>query len=277
MTARYLLVALSLGCAALGASGGAKASANLGGVVSVLAGNGVCNASALVPGNTLQDSFQLDRSTACAGGSASAEVRGSAATGSVGLRAASSGNGLGSSSAAAQVQFSDQWTIAVPAGTPWGTINLPVALHLDGTVSPGAMVDPGNGGQFLQYALSIGEPYSFNVLSANGQVSTVGAFSQTFDGVVGFSYSGQPLKVAVAMNLIVSGLFEGTVDFYNTAAASITLPAGYSASTSSGLPLIFAPVPEPSSGILIAGGLLTLALVRRAASRRAVVDVPAKG
>lgn len=253
------------------------ATANLGGVVSVLAGNGVCNASALVPGNTLQDSFQLDRSTTCAGGSASAEVRGSAATSSVGLRVASSGNGLGSSSAATQVQFSDQWTIAVPAGTPWGTINLPVALHLDGIVSPGAKVDPGSGGQFLQYALSIGQPYSFDVLSANGQVSTVGAFSQSINGVVGISYSGQPLKVAVAMNLIVTGLFQGSVDFYNTAAASMTLPAGYSASTSSGLPLVFAPVPEPSHGALLAGGLLALALVRRIAGRRAAVGVRANG
>lgn len=272
MSTRYLLVALSLGCAALGASVDAVATANLGGVVSVLAGNGVCNASALVPGNTLQDSFQLDRSTACTGGSASAQVRGSAATGSVGLRVTSSGNGLGSSNAAAQVQFSDQWTIAVPAGTPRGTINLPVALHLDGTVSLGAKVDPGNGGRFLQYALSIGEPFSFNVLSANGQVSTVGAFSQTFNGIVGFSYSGQPLKVAVAMNLTAPGLFEGSVDFYNTASASMTLPAGYSASTSSGIPLVFAPIPEPSHAALLAGGLLALALVRRAAGRGAGLD-----
>lgn len=277
MNTSHLFVALSLGCAALGVSGEARATASLGGVVSVLAGNGVCNASALVPGNTLQDSFLLDRSTACAGGSASAQVRGSAATGSVGLRATSSGNGLGSSNAAAQVFFSDQWTITVPAGTPWGTINLPVALHLDGTVSPLANVDAIFGGTFLQYALSIGEPYSFNVLSANGNVTTVGAFSQTYNGVVGFSYSGQPLKVAVELNLFVPGLFEGTVDFYNTAAASITLPAGFTASTSSGLPLIFAPVPEPASGALLAGGLLTLLLVRRAASHKAVVEVPTNG
>jgi len=271
MRTPHLLVALSLGCGILGASPDALATANLGGVVSVLAGNGVCNASALVPGNTLQDSFQLDRSTACLGGLASAQVRGNAATGSVGLRVTSLGNGLGSSNAAAQVQFSDQWTIAVPAGTPWGAINLPLTLRLDGTVSPGAKVDPGNGGQFLQYALSIGEPYSFNVLSGNGQLSTVGVFSQTFNGVVEFVYSGQPLKVAVEMNLTAPGLFEGSVDFYNTATASMRLPAGYSASTSSGLALVFAPIPEPSHGVLLAGGLLALALARRATGNEAAL------
>lgn len=273
MNASYLFVALSLGCAGMGVSGDALATANLGGVVSVLAGNGTCNANALVPGDTLQDSFQLDRSTACAGGSASAQVRGSAATGSVGVRATSSGNGLGSSNAAAQVQFSDQWTITAPTGTAWGTINLPVALHLDGTVSSGAQANPTMGGTFLQYVLSIGEPFSFNVLSANGNVTTVGAFSRTFNGVVGLSYSGQPLKIAIAMNLTVPGLFEGTVDFYNTAATSITLPAGFTASTSSGQPLVFAPVPEPASGALLVGGLLTLALIRRAARDKVVVDM----
>jgi hypothetical protein len=79
------------------------------------------------------------------------------------------------------------------------------------------------------------------------------------------------------MNLFVTGLFEGTVDCYNTAAASITLPAGFTASTSSGLPLVFAPVPEPDTGALLVGGLLTLALVRRAVSHKALVEVPANG
>ena len=277
MTARYLLAALSLGSATLGASGVAMAPANLGGVVSVHANSGVCNASALIPGNTLQDSFQLDRSTACAGGSASANIRASAASGSVGVRATSLGNGLSSSSATAVVQFSDEWTITVPAGTPRGTINLPMALHLDGTVSPGAKVNPLYGGRFLEYVLSIGEQFSFNVLGANGHVSTFGAFSQTFNGVVGFSYSGQPLKVALKMNVSIPGLLEGSIDFYNTAAASMTLPAGYSASTSSGIPLVFAPIPEPSNGALLTGGLLALALVRRVTGRRVAVGVSVNG
>ncbi|MBL0165842.1 MAG: PEP-CTERM sorting domain-containing protein [Propionivibrio sp.] len=266
MNTRSVLATLTLGCAAIGVTGGAEAKANIGGVVSLIGGSGNCNVSALVSGNTPQDNFHLDRSTACNGSSASAEVRGSAATGSVGLRASSSGNGFGSSMAAAQVQFSDQWTITVPAGTAKGTINLPLSLHLDGIVSAGAKVDPPTG-SFLNYSMAIGVPFSFNVLSAVGQVSTLGAFSQTFNGVVAFNYTGQPLKVAVEMNLFVPALLEGTVDFYNSGSAAITLPAGFSATTSSGLPLIFSPVPEPSSSALLLGGLLMLALARQAERR----------
>lgn len=266
MNAKLILATLTLGCVSMGVTGVAEATANLGGVVSLVGGSGNCNVSALVSGNTPQDSFHLDRSTACIGSSASAEVRGSAATGSVGLRATSSGNGFGSSEAAAQVQFSDQWTISVPAGTANGTINLPLSLHLDGIISAGAKFDPLYG-SFLHYSMSIGVPFSFNVLSAYGKVSTIGAFSQTFNSVVAFQYTGQPLKVAVEMNLFVPALLEGTVDFYNSGTASIVLPDGFSAKTSSGLPLVFAPVPEPSNGALLAGGLLMLALIRRGAVR----------
>jgi hypothetical protein len=85
---------------------------------------------------------------------------------------------------------------------------------------------------------------------------------QTFNGVVAFSYTGQPLPVAVSMSLSVPGLFNGSVDFYNTAWIAMSLPAGFSATTSSGLPLVFAPVPEPSSGVLFGAGLALLLLAR---------------
>ena len=58
-------------------------------------------------------------------------------------------------------------------------------------------------------------------------------------------------------------VFEGVLDFYNSAAASIQLPAGYSATTSSGLPLVFAPVPEPSLTALLAAGLVLVLLTPR--------------
>jgi hypothetical protein len=258
-----------LAAVALCLSARAGATASIGGTVSVVAGSGVCSNSAQVPGNTAQNSFLLSRSTACSGGSASVSLQGSAATASVGLLATSSGSGIGSSQAAGQVLFSDQWQIAVPAGTPFGTINLPVSLALDGVVSPGAQVDP-TVGRFIDYSLSIGVPFSFNVLSAVGSVTTDGVFAKTFNGVVGFGYSGQPLKVAVSMSLITSGLFNGTVDFYNTAAISMTLPPGYSATSSSGLPLVFAAVPEPAGGAMLAAGLALLVAQRlgRCALRR---------
>lgn len=240
----------------------AGATATLGGTVSVNAGSGTCFDSGQVPGNTLQDSFHLLRTTACSGGSASAELRGSAATASIGLLATSSGNGQGSSQAAAQVQFADQWQIAVPAGTPWGPISLPVALHLDGSVTGAAIFHPAFG-RFIDYNLNVGEPFSLNVFSATGSITATGSFSQTFSGVVTWQYAGQPLRASVEMSLFVPGLLEGAVDFYNTASVSMSLPAGYAATTSSGLPLSFAPVPEPSRAALTAAGLLLLLAARR--------------
>jgi hypothetical protein len=65
------------------------------------------------------------------------------------------------------------------------------------------------------------------------------------------------------------GLTEGALDFYNSAAASILLPAGFSATTSSGLPLVFAPtpVPEPSPAALLLAGLACVGLARRWTAR----------
>ena len=250
---------LVLVCSALGSAGPAAASANIGGVVSLVGGAGLCNVSASVPQSTAQDSFMLGRSTGCAGTAADAQIRGSAATASVGLRAASSGDGLGSSQVAAQVRLMDQWQINVPAGTPLGTINLPLSLDLEGSISGAAVYAP-QFGRYLDYDLHIGLPFSFNVLSATGTVSTTGAFSQTFNGSIAWQYTGQPLQAAIDLNLMMFGLNEGTLNFYNSASASILLPAGFSATTSSGLPLVFAPVPEPSPAALLAAGLAFLML-----------------
>ena len=247
----------------------ASATAYLGGVVSVLAGSGVCNNNQLVPLNTLQDSFLLSGATACSGGSASVDLRGEAATGSVGLRASSAGNGYGSSQAGAQVKLTDHWLLTPASGTAAGTINIPVSIKLEGSISPGAVFDTYGG---LSYILTIsdlyGAPQPSAVFTAWGNISTSGNFSQTFNGSVNFQYSGPsslPMTAVVEMSLSLNSLLEGTVDFYNTASITMGLPLGFSATTSSGLPLVFAPVPEPGVyPMMLTGlGILGLAVRRR--------------
>ena len=262
MTTRSTLIGPFLVCSALTWAGPAAATATIGGVVSLVGGLGTCNVGALVPLDTAQDNFLLSRATGCVGTSSDAQLRGSAATASVGMRAASSGNGLGSSQVAAQVYLADQWQISVPVGTPLGPLTLPVSLHLEGSISPGALLDAGFG-RFLDYGMNIGVFRSFSALSAYGFITTTGAFAQTFNGSVTWQYTGQPLRASIELSLAMQGLNEGVLDFYNSAAASIQLPAGYSATTSSGLPLVFAPVPEPSPTALLGAGLVFVLLAPR--------------
>ena len=261
MTTRSTRIGPLLVCSALTLAGPAAATATIGGVISLIGGSGICNVGALVPLDTAQDNFLLSRATGCVGTSSDAQLRGSAATASVGMRAASSGSFLGSSQVAAQVSLADQWQISVPVATPLGPLTLPVSLHLEGSISPGAL-DAGFG-RFLGYSMNIGVLFSVSALAANGFISTAGAFAQTFNGTVTWQYDGQPLRAAIDLSLSTPGLFEGVLDFYNSAAASIQLPAGYSATTSSGLPLVFAPVPEPSPTALLAAGLVFVLLTPR--------------
>ncbi len=240
----------------------ANATATLGGVVSLVGGSGTCNYSQLVPLNTQQDTFVLSGANGCLGGMASVDLHGEAATGKVGLRAASSGNGLGSFQAAAQVYYSDHWLITPPAGLANGTYSIPVSLTLEGNISPGAL----NGFQFnrfLDYGMSVRDLYGGlaapSLFSTYGSIATTGAFSQTFNGNVSFNYygpgSGLPMTAEVVANLSLPGLNEGVVDFYNTASISMQLPSGFTAKTSSGLALVFPPVPEPRTNAMMIAGL----------------------
>jgi hypothetical protein len=247
----------------------ASAAATLGGVVSMVAGSGTCNYSKLVPLDTPQDTFVLSGATGCSGGSSSVDLHGDAATGTVGLRATSSGNGLGSSQASAQVYYSDHWLISVPMGTAVGTYTIPVSLTLEGNISPGAL---SGFNRFMDYNLSIRDLYaglSPNTLfQANGSISSTGAFTQTFSGNVDFRYFGPgsalPMTAEVIASLVLPGLNEGVVDFYNTASISMDLPSGFSVTTSSGLPLVFAPaVPVPPAAYLLGSALIGLLGMRK--------------
>ena len=276
MNTSNTLRSLAMACVAVLASTEAAATARLGGTISLQGGYlGSCNVRSLVPTDTAQDSFALAAATLpCLGDSSSVQIRGEAATASIGLRAVSIGDGLGSSKAAAGVSFVDEWRIGVPAGTPIGLISLPVSLRLDGNISPGALW-AFNQNRYLEYSLSIGD-FAGNggvgrAFMVNGRLAASGNFSQTFQGNVAFSNlgAGAPPTAQVSLLLLVPGLIEGQIDFYNTASASVTLPPGYTATTSSGLQLVFAPVPEPATtALMLLGGVALLCMARHRAAGR---------
>ena len=245
-----VLVALVIG-------GEAHATAFIGGVISTTfaEGLGSCNKSKLIPLDTRQDTFSLSLAATCTTSAASGDLRGDAATGSVGMRLSTSNLAL----AAAEVSFIDSWVLTVAPGTPSGTYTLPFSFTVEGTVSPGSI---GRLNRFVDYVLSARNVYSglpSGSFAVNGSVTSVGAFSQTFSGTVDFQYTtvGRPLPLTAEISLILFApqIEKGTLDFFNTASASIDLPEGWSAATSSGLPLVFAPVPEPISSTMMLLGL----------------------
>ncbi len=275
MLGRYLCV-LAMASATSLCPVEAGATAFIGGPISAIAGSGLCNDSHSVPTNTQQDSFTLSAATACAGGAASGAIRGDAATASVGIKASSSGNGIGSSQVAGQISFVDTWLLSVPTGTAQGFFNIPVSITLDGTVSSGAEFGPGFG-RFMDYNLTISDAYApllpGSSFSALGSITATGTYAQTFNGSVNFYYWGPsslPSKATVELSLSIPGLYEGTVDFYNTAAIVLDLPEGFSATTSSGLPLAFTTAPPPTDGVpepltlsVFAAGLVGAGVIRR--------------
>lgn len=253
---------VAFACAALLAHGAASATAQLGGVISTTFSEGGCNKSALVPLTTEQDTFALNLAAPCAAGSAGGTLKGDAATGSVGLKVDAAGTGFVSS----QVSLADQWILTPPPGTAAGTYAIPVSLHIDGTVSAGAIAVLG--GQFLTYSMTVLDFNSFSSrIDGIDAVTVTGPYSKTFGGPLNVRYFGPgssvPSKLEISVQMSVPQLRAGTIDFYNTAFAALTLPTGWTAVTSSGLPVTA--VPEPATSALILLGLGTLVLLGRGA------------
>jgi PEP-CTERM motif len=258
--ARRALVAACLGCAAVGEAG---ATAQLGGVVSTgfAAGFGLCNRSQVVPLDTLQDTFALHLAASCDGGAATAsgDLRADAASGSIGMQLSAAG----AAAASAEVRYFDTWLLNVAPGTLPGTFTIPVVFKLEGSVTPGSVARLG--GNFLQYTFDTRDLYAGLPMSVVGSVTAVGAFAQTFAGTVDFRYLGvgSALPTTAEVEIILSApqIEAGTLDFFNTASVSLALPFGWSATTSSGLPLSFVPtaaVPEPASMALMLLGLVCM-------------------
>ena len=269
MSVRQLSYGVVLAClASLCAE--VQATPLLGGSVSTAADTGRCRDDKQIPQTTQQDTFTLSGATACGGQSASVDLKGDAASASVGLKASASGDGNGSASAAAMVSLYDSWLIGVPLGTLPGLISIPVSLTLEGIISPGAL---NNLGSFLDYTMIINDHYlPQNRLEASGKVTTTGSFAQTVSGDVAFRYfdsAALPMTADISILLTMPQLIEGVLDFFNTASISMTLADGFSAFTSSGLPLQFdvaqSETAEPGVGVLLVAGL---GLVRVLEGRR---------
>jgi hypothetical protein len=65
------------------------------------------------------------------------------------------------------------------------------------------------------------------------------------------------------MQLSVFDLTQGDIDFFHTLSASLALPSGFTATSSSGTPLfVSSPVPEPETLSLMVLGLIAIATMR---------------
>jgi hypothetical protein len=122
------------------------------------------------------------------------------------------------------------------------------------------------------YGLNICDKFGIgspgHVISANGQISSTGAVALSWSGNLALFHSrlaAGPFVATTEMNLFVPALLEGLLDFSKAASISLDLPAGYTAKTSSGLPLFVnvtppATVPVPAALGLMMSGLAPLSI-----------------
>ena len=270
------LILWSLAAVALLATSPVASAATIGGVASSVVGSSPfnvdgCQSIKSVPLDTVQDSFSLGSSIACRGESASVNLRGNAATASIGLQALANSGADRGAQANALVGLSDRWTFVLPGSVKTGTIlTIPVSFILHGTVGSGSS-PAGSPFPFLDYVYSIIDPQQgFSQFQETGSIKSPGVFAETFSGPIKLINRGPGLGMIadVEMSLSVPGLTTGSVDFLNTAEISLLLPDGVSVRTSSGVPIDFdtaSKIPEPGTWALLAGplGWLISRMIRR--------------
>lgn len=252
--------------------------ATLGGVGSGVASTGACNYSFITPLNTVQDTYTQNGGTACGGETSSVALSGDASTATISNAANSSGNKTtGSSSAFGTVQLTDTWLVSAPSGTPaLSYINIPVEISIEGSVSPGSQAYFESG--FLSYNLKISDKYDpllpGNNFTIFGNITTTGIFSETFFGNINlYNYGSDLMPIAALVEMLLdSAIYEGAVSI--TSSMKLILPDGFTAKTSSGIPLEFgtsgpSPVPLPAALPLFAAGLSAMGFMGWRKKRRA--------
>lgn len=264
MTLARTLVWSALSSISLLAAGGAHATAWTSGTISATFGEaaGTCNKHVQVA-PVVKDTLQASLSAVCQNGSVSGDMKASAYTASVGLRVAAAGTGY----AGAEVHLSDEILFRPPTDAPAGVYQIPISFRIDGEVSPGAKSDDGRSREFLYYAF--GWVDSSVTGYEQGLVTSIGPFSKSIDRVLNLKlYRPGEIRSAVySVKLSTGKVSEGTIDFYNTASMGLSLPPGWAATTSSGLPLVSS-VPEPSMWMFLLPGL-GLLYCRRMGMQRA--------
>ncbi len=180
---------------------------------------------------------------------------------------------------------------------PGPTAALTLQMHLDGkytiTGSTGlaeirtdVYMDVG-GGSYGQAAMALDRIYSSGFVNPPPKdtltselignfapSSYVHTTANTADGLLVMTITvptNQPLGLNMGLDIVYAQLAPtvfAAADFQHTAQVSMSLPAGYSYTSASGVFLSASPVPEPAAAPLFAVGLALLALARHRRSRR---------
>ena len=178
--------------------------------------------------------------------------------------------------------FIDNLSFAAPANAVTGP-PVPVTLRMNVSGSFAGFLSTMESTSYLQVfapGAFLKSQVDFSWEGRQGPNGTIDASATTLGTVTNLSVDPHQLHALLAATLLVkpgdlvnvhahmlsksaAGTFaSGTVDFDHTATLSIELPEGYTFTSQSGV-LLWAPVPEPATGVLLVGGCVGLAFAMR--------------